>query len=224
MTHSDDDGLVLPPRLAPAHIVIIPVIHKDESKNEIISYCNNIATQLRKNIYFDRNIEVIIDTSERRGGEKVWSWIKKGIPIYCEVGPRDMASNSVFIGRRDKERKERISIDVNQFVDNVSQILDEIQQNLYQRALIFRNKHMLRIDSKKDFYDFFTPENKEKPEIHGGFAICHWNGSKEVEEIVKKELSVTIRCIPLDSEEEEEGRCIITGEPSKKRVIFAKSY
>ncbi|MCX7726678.1 MAG: hypothetical protein N2053_07490, partial [Chitinispirillaceae bacterium] len=143
--------------------------------------------------------------------------------IYCEVGPRDMASESVFMGRRDKERKERRSMGVTELVSSATKILDDIQNNLYQRALKFRNENTVRIDSKKDFYDFFTPKNKEKPEIHGGFALCHWNGSPQVEKIVKEELGVTIRCIPLNSEPEE-GRCIITGEPSKKRVIFAKAY
>ncbi len=223
MTHGDDDGIIIPPRLAPSHIVILPVIHGDREKSTVLEYCNSLAAQLRDRQYCGRPIEVIVDDREGRGGEKVWSWIKKGIPIYCEIGPRDIMTNSVFVGRRDKERKERYGNNREEFIANIEKLLDDIQNNLFDRAKRFLTENTRKIDNKNEFYEFFTPKNKEKPEIHGGFALCHWNGSAAVEEIVKNDLNVTIRCIPLEGETEE-GRCIITGEPSKRRVIFAKSY
>ncbi|NLG16633.1 MAG: proline--tRNA ligase [Fibrobacter sp.] len=223
MTHGDDDGLIVPPRLAPAHVVILPMIHDDATAGSVNEYCENLAKELRDQTYDGRRIVVEVDKREGRGGEKVWSWIKKGIPVYLEIGPRDIASDSVFVGRRDKSRKERYSQKRGEFVSGIASLMQNIQDSLYQKALAFRDSNIKRIDNKDEFYAFFTPKNSEKPEIHGGFASCHWNGSSEVEERVKNDLNVTIRCIPLDSGEEE-GRCVITGEPSRRRVIFAKAY
>ena len=223
MTHADDDGLVLPPRLAPTHVVILPVIHKEESKAGVMSYCEALADELRGLHYQERSIEVEIDAREGRGGEKTWNWIKKGVPIRAEIGPRDMASDSVFVGRRDRGAKQRESVPRAEFVAGIGSQLDDIQSSLFERARSFREEHTRRIDSKDEFYAFFTPENSEKPEIHGGFALSHWNGDKAVEEIIKNDLNVTIRAIP-DAAEPDEGRCVITGEPSPQRVVFAKAY
>ncbi|MFP4163637.1 MAG: proline--tRNA ligase [Chitinispirillaceae bacterium] len=223
MTHGDDDGLMVPPRLAPSHIVILPVIHGDETSSEVLEYCDKVARQLRGVQYDGRPLVVEVDKREMRGGEKVWSWIKKGIPVYLEIGPRDMGSDSVFVGRRDKSRKERYAAPREEFVQKVAGLLDEIQNNMFEKAKSFRDSNTKKIDSREEFYEYFTPRNKNKPEIHGGFALSHWNGSSEVEEKIKNDLNVTIRCIPLE-DSEEEGKCVITGEPSKKRVVFAKSY
>jgi prolyl-tRNA synthetase len=223
MTHGDDDGIICPPRLAPAHVVVLPVIHGDDVKQTVLDYCDSLARELRGVMYDGRPIEVIVDKTEGRGGEKVWSWIKKGIPVYCEIGPRDVAANAVFTGRRDKSRKERFSLPRAEFASKVSSLLDDIQKNLFERARTLRDANIKKIDSKKEFYDYFTPKNAEKPEIHGGFALCHWNGTPAVEEQVRNDLSVTVRCIPLDAPEEP-GTCVISGEPSKRRVIFAKAY
>jgi prolyl-tRNA synthetase len=223
MTHGDDDGLILPPRLAPSHIVIIPIIHNDESGNDVIEYCEKLASELRTVHYDDRRLVIEVDKREGRGGDKVWSWIKKGIPIYLEIGPRDIANDAVFVGRRDKSRKERYGQPRAEFVAKVVSVLDDIQKCLLEKAKLFRKENTRKIDTKEEFYNFFTPSNKEKPEIHGGFASSHWNGSSDVEKIVKNDLNVTVRCIPLDAEQEE-GKCVITGEPSSRRVIWAKSY
>ncbi|MBN1758796.1 MAG: proline--tRNA ligase [Chitinispirillaceae bacterium] len=223
MTHADDDGMIVPPRLAPSHVVILPVIHGNEEDGAVLEYCDTLAARLRQIPYWGRTLDVIVDKREGRGGEKVWSWIKKGVPVYCEIGPRDMAANGVFVGRRDRGRKERFSQGGDEFVAGIAGLLDEIQNGLFDRARAFRDGNTRDIDSKEELYEFFTPANRNKPEIHGGFARCHWNGSPEVEEILKNDLNVTIRCIPLQ-ETAEEGKCIITGEPSKQRVIMAKSY
>jgi len=223
MTHGDDDGIICPPRLAPAHVVILPVIHGDDVKASVLEYCDSLARELRCVTYYGQPLEVIVDKGEGRGGEKVWGWIKKGIPLYGEIGPRDVATNAVFVGRRDKSRKERFSLPRAEFMAKAVSILDDIQKNLFERALDLRDRNIVRIDTKKEFYDYFTPKSAEKPEIHGGFALCHWNGSAAVEEQVRNDLSVTIRCIPLDAKDEP-GTCVISGEPSTRRVIFAKAY
>jgi prolyl-tRNA synthetase len=134
-----------------------------------------------------------------------------------------MAAESVFVGRRDKNRKERYSQPRSEFVATIGTLLDDIQNSLLNKAKAFREANTKRIDTKEDFYAYFTPKNTEKPEIHGGFALAHWNGSSEVEKIIKEDLNVTIRCIPIDAPAEK-GKCVITGEPSERRVIFAKSY
>ncbi len=223
MAHSDDDGLVLPPKLAPVHVVILPVIHKDEVRGQVMGYCEKLAAELRAVPYHNGHVAVELDTREGRGGEKVWYWIKKGVPLRLEIGPRDIASDSVFLGRRDRSPKDRQSMPRAELVANVGAILDEIQLGLVERARALRAEHTRRIDSKDELYDFFTPKNREKPEIHGGFAQCHFSGDPAVEEQVNKDLGVTVRGIPLDGERED-GRCIISGKPSKQRVVFAKAY
>lgn len=223
MTHSDDDGLILPPRIASAQIVIIPVLHKEETKKEVLEACKSLAEELRKISYFGYPLQVVLDERDLRGGDKVWSWIKKGVPLRLEIGPRDVANGKVCMTRRDRPHKEVSVLDREEFIQNVPSILDQMHEGLYQKALAFRESHTHKINTKEEFYKFFTPKNPEQPEIHGGFAFCHWSGDPEVEEIVKKDLNVTIRCIPLDSPEEE-GLCVISGKKSLRRVIFAKSY
>lgn len=215
MTHSDDNGLVLPPKIAPAHIVILPIIHKEEDRADILSYCKELAAELKKIRYHDRKIVVELDTRELTGGEKAWSWVKKGIPIRIEIGNKERTNDAVFFGRRDKDYKDRIAQPRQEFIANVVSQLDEMQANLLQRARAFQKENTVNIDSKEEFYQFFKGEN-------AGFALAHWNGSAEVEAKIKQDLSVTIRCIPFESSEA--GICIFTGEPSKQRVIFAKAY
>ena len=174
-------------------------------------------------MYDGQPLSVIVDDREMRGGDKLWSWIKKGVPVRIEVGPRDIANDSFPLGHRDKAHKETAAYSRGHLVARIVDILDDIQNSLYQKALNHRNAHIRKIDTKKEFYDFFTPKNQEQPEIHGGFALSHWCGDPAVEAQVKNDLSVTIRCIPLD-EEAEEGTCVITGKKSRQRVIYAKSY
>lgn len=221
MTHSDDDGLVLPPKIATAHLVIIPIVHQEEMKESVWDYCDQLAASLKKNLYGRQSLQVIIDKREMRGGEKSWSWIKKGVPLRLEIGPREIEAGQFQLARRDKPHKETTSVSASHLISQIGAILDDIQANLLAKATAFRKQHTVKIDTKEDFYAFFTPKNEE--EIHGGFALCHWNGDPAVEEKVKQDLNVTIRCIPLNSPEEP-GRCVITGEPSFRRVIFAKAY
>jgi prolyl-tRNA synthetase len=223
MAHSDDDGLVLPPRVASSHIVILPVIHKEETKAQVLSYCHSLAGQLRHLHYEGRALNVIVDEREMRGGDKLWSWIKKGVPLRIEIGPRDIDGNKLPIARRDRGHRDFTHQSREELLSTVLSQLEDIQQNLFENARKFRDGNLKKIDTKEEFYAYFSPENVENPEIHGGFALCHWAQDPEIEEQIKKDLGVTIRCIPLDTPHEE-GICPFTGKKSSKRVIYAKAY
>jgi len=232
MTHSDDDGLIIPPRLAPAHVVIMPITFKADDPQQVMNYCRSLRDELRNVNFAGRAVEVEIDDRDMRGGDKVWQWVKRGVPIRLEVGPRDMADDAVFMGRRDTSPKDKQSVKRSEFIATVADILQEMQDNLYQRARDFRDQHTRVIDTKEEFIDFFrTPktddENAPTP-IHGGFALAHWNGSDEVEAQVNNDHGVTIRCIPIDDIAPEgadgSGTCPFTGEDSPKRVLWAKAY
>src|SRR5216683_121322 len=222
MMHSDDDGLVLPPRIAPRQIVILPITPKEDTRTRVLESCEALALQLSATRYVDLPIEVEVDRRDLGGGVKNWEWIKKGVPLRIEIGPRDLASDNVTVRRRDQPVKAKELVSTQQLFSRAPEILASIQQNLFERAKKFRDEHTHVINSKKEFYDFFTPKNTAKPEIHGGFALAHWNGSREVEEQIKNDLKVTIRVIPFG--DGEPGRCIFTGEPSRQRVVWAKSY
>jgi prolyl-tRNA synthetase len=222
MMHSDDDGLVLPPRIAPTQIVILPVTPKEETRARVLETCDSLALQLRTKNLVDLPIEVEVDKRELGGGVKNWEWIKKGVPIRIEIGPRDLEQSSLMVSRRDQPVKSKQTISVQEFAATAPEMLMSIQQNLLTRATEFRDQHTRQIDSKEEFYDFFTPKNAAKPEIHGGFALAHWNGSRAIEEQIKSDLKVTIRVIPFGNAES--GKCIFTGDASARRVIWAKSY
>ena len=222
MAHADDDGLVLPPRIAPTHVVIVPITPKEETRAAVLEAADTLAAQLRAQMYADAPIEVEVDRRDLGGGVKNWEWIKKGVPLRVEIGPRDLESGNVAVTRRDQPVKSKQFVPATEFASRAGELLDSIQQSLFDRAQQFRDEHTRRIDTKEDFYAFFTPKNANKPEIHGGFALAHWNGTREVEEQIKNDLKVTIRCIP--SEASEPGTCPFTGMPSRQRVVWAKSY
>lgn len=223
MTHSDDNGLVLPPRLAPVHVVIMPVLHKEETRQQVMEYCESLTSALKEKMYDGEAVRVELDTRDLHGGEKAWSWVKKGVPITVEVGPKEVEKNSVFVGRRDKDRRDRQGISRDDFINTISETLTDLQESLLKKALTCRDENTVTINSKDDFISFFTPQNKKKPEIHGGFAQAHWCGEMELEKQIAKEYGVSIRNIPFDLAGEE-GECIFTGKKSKQRVLFAKSY
>jgi prolyl-tRNA synthetase len=227
MAHGDDDGLMLPPMLAPTHVVILPVLHKEESRAKVLEYCQKLRAELRATRYADQPLEVELDTRDLRGGDKVWQWVKKGVPLIVEVGPRDMDKDCVFWGRRDKGPKNRTSTPRAEFVATVASILADMQKSMLERARAFRNENTKRLDTKDDIYAYFTPQNADKPEIHGGFALAHWSGDPSVEDQLAKDLKVTIRCVPLDTTGDlapEPGPCPFTGKPSARRVVLGKSY
>jgi prolyl-tRNA synthetase len=226
MTHADDDGMVLPPRLAPSHVVILPITAKADDPQQVMAYCHKLADDLRAQRHGERDVDVVVDTRDLRGGEKNWSWVKKGIPLRVEVGPRDMAANSVFVARRDQPPSSKQSLPRDAFVAGIARTLDEIQDNLLARAKAYRAAHTRPIDDKEAFYAFFTPQGGgegEHQEPHGGFALTHFSGDPDVEAQVKADLGVTLRCIPLE-DNGGPGRCPFTGKASPRRVVWAKAY
>ena len=222
MTHGDDNGIILPPNVASAHVVLLPIFKKPEDKKTVMDYTESLAGELRDQYYNHRRLVVEIDTRDI-GGARGWDWIKKGIPIRVEIGPRDIAENSVFMGRRDQESNAKTSIKRDRFVAEITTILNEIQVNLYNRALAFREENTEIINDNKMFYDFFTPENKEEPEIHGGFAVSGWCGSESCEMKIKEDLAVTIRCIPFDQDTDKTA-CVCCGKAGKYTAVYAKAY
>jgi prolyl-tRNA synthetase len=192
----------------------------------VLEAAEKLAAELRALRYFGAPLEVEVDQRDLGGGLKNWEWIKKGVPLRVELGPRDLESGTVAVSRRDQPVKTKEFLPVAELAGRAIELLDSIQQNLFDRAKQFRDTHTRVIDSKEEFYDFFTPKDSSKPEIHGGFALAHWNGSREVEERIKDDLKVTIRCIPLEdtAKPAEAGTCIFSGGPSRGRVVWAKSY
>jgi prolyl-tRNA synthetase len=225
MTHSDDDGFVLPPKLAPTHVAIIPIFRSEEDRGRVLEYCHGVARELRAQRYADRPIGVVVDERDERGGDKVWRWIKKGAPLRLELGPRDIEKDALFVGRRDLAPKDKQTVGRREFIANIAATLQSIQDGLFTRALAYREQHTRRIDSKEEFYEYFTPprtaENAPTP-IHGGFALTHFDGDVKLEARIKDDLGVTVRCIPF--ERGEPGVCPFSGQPSPQRVVWAKAY
>jgi prolyl-tRNA synthetase len=223
MTHSDDDGLRLPPKVAPKQVVIIPIVPKPDVEGAVFEYAESIAAALRAKIYNGAPMEVIVDKRDIRGGDKSWEWIKKGIPVRLEVGPRDIDSKQVVLYRRDKGPRDKAFVSMNEVVETMTTTLDDIQKTLFAEALAFQRRHTTSdISELKDFIEFFTPKNAEKPEVHGGFVIAKWSGAPEALELLSQH-KVTVRCLPLE-QSGTEGRCVVTGKPAVKDAIFAKAY
>ena len=220
MTHSDDDGLVIPPKLAPKHLVLLPIYRGDEERLLVLAYVNSLKQELEAQDFADGKVRVMIDDRDIRGGEKNWHHIKRGVPLRAEVGPKDIAKNGVFLARRDTG--EKAGVERGELVATIGKRLGEIQDNLFARALKLREEHSRRIDSLDELLAWFTPKNEADPEIHGGFAYCHYSESPELDQLLKKH-KLTIRCVPLDLPEES-GKCIVTGQPSKRRALLAKAY
>ena len=221
MTHADDDGMVVPPRLAPTHVVILPVIRQDQDRAAVLEYCASLRQELAAQDYDGSKVAVEIDDKDTGGGGKKWGHIKRGVPLIAEVGMRDIADEGVFVARRDVGGKGQ-GMPRQQFVANVAATLDEIQQQLFQRALDLRAGNTREINDLDEFRAFFTPQDDNKPEIHGGFVRSHWTENPETDKILKG-LKVTIRCVP-EEEIDNPGTCLFTGRPAQGRAVFAKAY
>lgn len=221
MTHSDDNGLMLPPRLAPLHVVLLPIYRDESDRETVMNSVRELEKELRAQTYDGRPVKVKVDDRDMRGGDKAWQAIKQGVPVRVEIGPRDIAKGEVFVGRRDKGPKDKTSLSRSEFVSNICGLLQEIQDGMFARALAFRDGNIRQVDSLDEFEKFFAGD-EDKGEYKGGFAAVHWNPAATGHEVLAK-LKVTPRCIPLAAPEEK-GTCIFTGQPSSKRVLFAKSY
>ena len=208
MTHSDDNGLVLPPKLAPIQVVIVPIYRSQEQLDTINAKVAPIVENLKK-----QGISVKYDNADnKRPGFKFADYELKGVPVRLVLGARDIENGTIEVMRRDTLEKETVSIEG--IEGYVEKLLDDIQNNIYTKAL----NHRLEMTTKVDTWEDFKTQIEK-----GGFILAHWDGTTETEEKIKEETKATIRCIPLDGEEEE-GKCIYTGKPSKCRVIFARNY
>jgi prolyl-tRNA synthetase len=207
MTHSDDDGLVLPPKLAPIQVVIVPIFKNEEQLNRISETAEKIKSALE-----DRGISVKFDNRDTHTpGFKFADYEFKGIPVRIAIGPRDIENGTVELARRDTKEKMVVALD--EAEATIARLLKEIQENLFNRAKSFREDNTKKVDTWEQF----------KKEIEHGFILAHWDGSPETEQKIKDETKATIRCIPLNNQKEE-GKCIFSGKPSSQRVIFAKAY
>ncbi|MEN8124467.1 MAG: proline--tRNA ligase [Bacteroidota bacterium] len=209
MTHSDDFGLVLPPKLAPIQVVIVPIYKTDEQYETISDKADEMTKELRA-----KGISVKYDN--RRTHKPGWKFAEyelKGVPLRIAIGPRDLESGNIELARRDTLSKEIVSQE--NISNTIANLLDEIQDNLFNKALDYRNTHITEVNSFDEF--------KEVLDKKGGFISAHWDGTVETEEEIKKLTKATIRCIPLDAKEED-GKCILTGNKSRKRVLFSKAY
>ena len=215
MTHSDDDGLVLPPKVAPAHVVIMPIYRNDQERAEVLLFCDALKIDLVAQRFDDQPVRVRTDDRDIRGGEKKWQWVKRGVPLRVEVGPRDIAEDKLSVGRRDVGGKPD-SVPRDQFVETISQTLGEVQQALYSRAEESRSEATVSIDDLGEFEAFFADS------APGGLAYCHFVDSPEMEAKLRA-LKVTARCLPIDAPEEI-GKCLFTGQASTCRGMFARAY
>jgi len=211
MTHSDDDGLVLPPRIAPIKAVVIPLWKNDEEKSQVLPFAEKILAALGE---ATDPLAVRMDTRvEQRPADRFFHWVQQGIPLRVEVGPRDVEGGAAMVVRRDNRDKK--SIPLESMTAEVKKILESMQKDLYQKAKTFREENTHQVDDYETFKEIMAGE--------GGFIEAHWNGSAEVEQKIKEETKATIRLIPMD-DKAEPGKCILTGEPSARRVVFAQSY
>ncbi len=210
MTHSDDQGLVLPPKLAPFQVVIVPIYRKGDEMEMVIAKGKEIKADLER-----IGIRVKLDARDtQKPGFKFAEWEFKGVPLRIAIGPRDLQNNTVELARRDTLSKEFTPMEG--LRDKVLDLLDEIQDSLFSRALKFRENNTYEVDTWDEFKDIIA--NK------GGFVMAHWDGTNETEDKIKEETKASIRSIPLDYDDSDEGKCIYTGKPSKGRVVFAKAY
>jgi prolyl-tRNA synthetase len=209
MAHSDDDGLILPPKIAPLQVVIVPIYKGDDQKAAVGAKAEEVMKGLKA-----LGVRVKYDDSDNaRPGWKFAEYEMKGVPVRLALGARDLQNNVVEVARRDTKAKETVSLDG--VVDYIQNLLKDIQQSMYNKAATYRDEHITKADS----WDEFVRLLDEK----GGFIAAHWDGTAETEEAIKEKTKATIRCIPLNNPKEE-GKCILTGKPSTQRVLFARAY
>lgn len=221
MTHGDDDGLVLPPAIAPLHIVLLPMLHKQEHRAQVIQYCQKLQDQLRQLNYLGGHIRVKIDLREERGGGKLWSWIKKGVPLFIEIGPKEVETDLLSLGRRDEHRGEKLRLMRRALCEQIPEVLSAMQETLRLKAETFAKKRVFEASDVGELAEIFNPCKSDDRPL--GFALCHWCGDASIETKLAEQFKVTTRCLPL-SERGKPGTCIFTGRASPQRVLIAKAY
>jgi prolyl-tRNA synthetase len=209
MAHSDDEGLILPPRIAPLQVVIVPIYKGEEQKTQLDEKAKAIASELKK-------AGVIVkydDNDNNRPGWKFAEYEKKGVPVRIAIGLRDLQNNVVEVARRDTKEKKSYSIDG--LTASITRLLEDIQQSMFDKARAYRDSHITEVNSWEEFESVL--------EKKGGFISAHWDGTAETETLIKEKTKATIRCIPLNNRKEA-GKDLLTGKPSEQRVLFAQAY
>jgi prolyl-tRNA synthetase len=222
MVHGDDDGLVLPPKLAPKHAVLLPIYRNDADRARVLEHCAALARELRDQRFDGERVEVEVDDRDMTGGEKAWLQVKRGVPLRLEVGPRDIDAGVVSLLRRDRAPKAREAIPRAEMVGRVGAILREMQDGLLARAEKHRADNTREITDIEELRRYFKPKNEEKPEIHGGFALAPFVDDPSIAETLAT-MKVTVRNVPLDAERRP-AKCLFTGRPTDTWAIFAKAY
>lgn len=225
MTHSDDDGLVLPPSIAPKHVVILPMLGKGDNR-KVLDAAHHLKSQLESLEFTPHpkgegeQIQVVIDQSEKNPGQKNWDWVRKGIPLRIVIGPKDVEKNSFVLSRRDKPTNEKEFLDLENDIQQIPEVLSEIQENIFTKAKKFRDENIREVSSIEDFKTAF--EGNEDP----GFVLCYSDREvSEERETLLKELKATARCIPFSfNKENNESYCIFTGKKTSTKIIYARAY
>jgi len=215
MTHSDDNGLILPPKIAPKQIVIMPIPHKSENPQAILDYCDELKKACEAVTFDGEPVRVTIDSSDTRPGDKAWSWIKKGVPIRLEIGAKELENKAVFVGRRDCEPRDKSAMNKDDFEAALSDMLSSIQNTLFERAKQYKQAKTIRANTADELHAFFKDNS--------GFVEAYWHddpSNNEIEQQLKSEHKITVRCLPLDGDE---GSCVFTGKPGRL-AVFAKAY
>lgn len=222
MTHSDDNGLVLPPRLAPIHVAIIPIFKKAEEKEAVLAAAHRLAQSIRDLpigpwLNYEPVSVKVDDREQYQPGFKFFEWESKGVPVRVEIGPKDLAKNACVLARRDRPGKEakEVGVSLDGAAQRIDEILHQMQSEMFEKARVFRDANSFEVNSWDEF--------KKQIEEPGGFLWAHWDGTRETEDRIAAETKATIRCIPFQRKEEK-GKCILTGNPSEGRVVFAKAY
>jgi prolyl-tRNA synthetase len=207
MTHGDDQGIVLPPKIAPIQVVIIPIIPKEKFAQQVVAKCEQLFSELTT-----AGIRVKFDQTPGNFGEKVYNWEKKGVPIRLEIGPKDLEKNQAMLARRDDQSKSAYLLA--DLATKIPQVLSKIQKDLYNKALLRQQENTIEVDNWEQFEEAIK-DNK--------YILAHWDQTAETEDQISKKTKATIRCIPFN-QKEQAGKCVFSGNPSPKRVLFAKAY
>ncbi len=217
MCHSDDNGLVLPPTIAPLQVVIVPLTQRAKDPEALKAYVHNLADRLKSTTYDDEPVRVLVDEKDQRPGDKMWHWVKKGVPILLEVGEREMTAATLVVRRRDEDPSEKHTLSHDDVTNGICEMLTTIQRTLFERAHAFQQK---RTHTAHDQDAFFRYYDKGNPDV---FVLAHWAGDEATEALLKDKLKVTARCIPLHTRNQR-GRCLFTGQDDVPLTLFARAY
>jgi len=223
MTHADDDGLVLPPRLAPLHVVIVPILRDEAARAAVLKYCDSLAKEIAAQNYAGEAVRVKVDARDEDGPAKRWAWIKKGVPVILEVGPKDLEKGCVAVTRRDDVVGKKTFPARAEFIAGLGTLLAEMQTKCFERAATIRTARA-RTDIKTwaEFEKYFGKNDENLFNSQTGFVCAPWSGDEAATEVKLKPLGVTIRCLPFD--QKVSGNCVITGDAAKYEAIFARAY